>query len=474
MYKISSTPPSFNTSPRLALQRSGFNPNNMAQQSKLLTATLLKFGVPFGLATASGASVYNVMSWPLVVGGLGISYGGGLLAKALMKDLTHHPPTTSVTSTLLMNLNNADFSGLLLDEQGYAELGTTVIKGKEKYRSKYEYFLKQVNHLGGHWLGLFDAVKPYEQGKKQQALMQKALSTYQHRVQNTRHLTPDQQAKAMLAFHFQQKKDMPFLARGINSLLHFAPVRWVSSTPLFMAFVPKVDGKRGTLDQVDSWISNIPVFGAVLDAKAKALSKAKDLYFRTDPKGHMEDLKLSHWQDFIRHIKRLNEGITEKNQHLPTPLPLLQQNEATFKEYLHLLSRHEKQTAVRLALYKTFFDLYAHKDLGMLLKVWHDVDGMALRSMFDIAQCLNPAKGFVWFLHNLFNETYATLANGGFATLMQFATSLVPSPFNGFARFLGDSFMLAFDIRLKPLTKQRFDYNGADFRPHANNAKPRP
>jgi hypothetical protein len=106
--------------------------------------------------------------------------------------------------------------------------------------------------------------------------------------------------------------------------------------------------------------------------------------------------------------------------------------------------------------------------------VWHDVDGMALRSMFDIAQCLNPAKGFIWFLHNLFNETYATLANGGFATLMQFATSLVPPPCNGFARFLGDSFMLAFDIRLKPITKQRFDYNGADFRPHTNNTKPRP
>ena len=99
----------------------------------------------------------------------------------------------------------------------------------------------------------------------------------------------------------------------------------------------------------------------------------------------------------------------------------------------------------------------------MLLKVWHDVDGMPLRSMFDVAQCLNPQKGFIWFLHNLFNETYATLANGGFATFMQFGTSLVPPPFNGFARFLGDAFMLSFDIRLKPITKQHFGYHGANF-----------
>ncbi|MFN7309823.1 MAG: hypothetical protein ACK5T0_00465 [Vampirovibrionales bacterium] len=462
MQKISSFPAPIASPTPKALQRNGINPKDFAQQSKLLTATFLKFGVPIGLSTASGASVYNVMTWPLVLGGMGISYGGGLLAKELMKDVMEHPPTPSVSTEILMNFNRADFSGLFLDGAGYEQLGTTAIKGKEKYRSKYEYFLKQVNHLGGHWLGLFDAVPPYERGQKHDALMQKALARYQHTLQHAKHKPLSQQAHPMLAFHFQQKEDMPFLARGINGFLHFAPVRWVTSTPIFLALVPKVDGKRGTLDQVDSWISNIPVFGAVLDSKAKALSQAKDLYFRTNPKGNLEDLKLSHGQAFQRHIKMLNQGIEQKNKGLKTPLPLLPKDDATFREYLHLLSRHEKQTAVRLALYKTFFDLFAHKDLGMLLKVWHDVDGMALRSMFDIAQCLDPKKGFVWFLHNLFNETYATLANGGFATLMQFGTSLIPPPFNGFARFLGDAFMLSFDIRLKPLTKQTFGYHGED------------
>jgi hypothetical protein len=463
MQKISSYSHPSTTPKPLALQRSGFKPKDALQQGKLLTATLLKFGLPIGLSTASGASVYNVMSWPLVVGGMGISYGGGLLAKELMKDVMQHPPAASVSSKILMNLNRSDFSGLLLDEKGYHELGTTVIKNREKYRNKYEFFLKQVNHLGGHWLGLFDAVTPCDKGQKHEILMQKALARYQHTLQQAKHKPLSQQARPMLAFHFQQKEEMPWLARGINGFLHFAPVRWVSSTPIFMGLVPKVDGRRGTLDQVDSWISNIPVFGAVLDAKAKALSQAKDLYFRTNPKGDMEDLKLSHGQAFQKHLKMLNQAIEKKNKNLEAPLPLLKKDEATFREYLHLLSRHEKQTAVRLAVYKTFFDFFAHKDLGMLLKVWHDVDGMALRSMFDVAQCLNPQKGFIWFLHNLFNETYATLANGGFATFMQFGTSLVPPPFNGFARFLGDAFMLSFDIRLKPITKQHFGYHGADF-----------
>ncbi len=462
MQKISFFPAPIASPTPLALQRNGVNPKDLAQQGKLVAATFLRFGLPIGLSTASGASVYNVVTWPLVLGGMGISYGGGLLAKELMKDVMEHPPTPSVSTEILMNFNRADFSGLFLDGAGYKQLGTTAIKGKEKYRSKYEYFLKQVNHLGGHWLGLFDAVPPYEKGQKQDALMQKALARYQHTLQHTKHKPLSQQAHPMLAFHFQQKEDMPFLARGINGFLHFAPVRWVTSTPIFLALVPKVDGKRGTLDQVDSWISNIPVFGPVLDAKAKALSKAKDLYFRTNPKGDMEDLRLTHGEAFHKHIKLLNHAIEQKNKTLATPLPLLQKDEATFREYLHLLSRHEKQTAVRLALYKTFFDLFAHKDLGMLLKVWHDVDGMALRSMFDIAQCLDPKKGFIWFLHNVFNETYATLANGGFATLIQFGTSIVPPPFNGFARFLGDTLMLSFDIRLKRITKQDFGYDGKD------------
>ena len=380
------------------------------------------------------------------------------MAKQLTQDVLKRPVSPSVSMDILMNLNRADFSGLLLDNVMYKELGQNA---RGASRTKYEYFLKQVNHLGGYWLGLFDRSAKSPKASKEQ-LMKKALHRYQQEITYSKHKTLAQHAHPLLSFHFQQKEDMPLLAKGINALTHFAPVRWVTTTPIFALLVPKVEGQRGTLDQVDSWISNIPVFGAVLDAKAKALSQAKDLYFRTDPQDDLENLRLTHWQAFHKQVDDINQAILVQNKTIPNAMPTINKDEATFRQYLHLRSRHEKQTAVRLALYKTFFDFYAHKDLGMLLKVWHDVDGTTLRSMFDIAQCLDPKKGFMFFGHNLFNETYAILANGGFATFVQFGTSLIPPPFNGLARFLGDAFMLSFDIRLKPITKQLFGYNGLD------------
>jgi hypothetical protein len=453
------------------LQRSGTRAPDFLQHGKLYTAAGLKLVLPLTTATLSGGNVLNFLSWPSILAAMSVSYLGGLASKHLMADLHRTGMPSSVSANILKNLTEKDFSGLLLDSETYAELGRNT---QGQYRSKYEYFLKQTNQLAGHCLGLFSVHPQLRQrflneGKAplfptRESIQKEALAAYQKIIQSQKKQDPSTASQALLQVFYQKEAHRSWVAKGLDALTHWQAVRWGTTTPL-MAIIPHVEEHEGNLDQVYSWISNIPVFGALLDAKAKSLSRARQLYFKTDLRKDKQSLRLLYGSDFKKKIQKSNQWIQASNEKNQTTLPLLSLNDATFKQYLVLRSRHEKQAAVRLAFYKALFNLFPHKDIGLLLKAWHDVDGSVSRTCFDIAQNQNLKKGFVLGAYNLFNETYAILMNGGFSTLLQFGIAQVPAPFNGFARFMGDAFMLAFDIQLTPVIKAKYGYHGFDKTP---------
>ena len=448
-----SPPPMLSPSPSLGVslakrgvQRQGkMPPNPSVQKAKLLTATYLKLLNPFVVSKLTGSNPFNPLQWPFILGGMGVSLAGGHLAEHLLQAIQKEGLPQGKSSELLYRITDADLSGLLLDETPYPQLG----KDPEgQYYTKYGYFLKQWNQLGGHALGLFNARDTHPKAHAQRLLSRYIQQIAQGRI--------TRQAPALLSIHLHNPEHLPFPARLVNAFVNWKGIRLFTTTPFFK-LIPDVHSQ---FDFMDSWISNIPIFGAVLDSKAKALSNAKRLYFQTDPEGHLTPLRLRHWKTFQKTIRDANRLIEAENNKSSQSLPLLQENDATFKQYLHLRSRYEKQLAVRFALYKTFFNLFPNQEVGLLLKMWHDVDGAVPRSMFDLAQSRSLKEGGMSLALSTVNQGYATLMNGGFATLVQFGTSFVKTPFEGIARFLGDAFMFSFDIRLTPIIKPPFTYKG--------------
>ncbi len=416
---------------------------------KLLTATYLKLLNPFVVSKFTGNNPFNPLQWPFIAGGMGVSLVGGHLAEHLLQGIQKEGLPKGKSSELMHRITDADLSWMLVDETRYPQLG----KNPEgQYYTKYGYFLKQWNQLGGHALGLLNA-----NDKNPHAHAQRLLKRYMQEVEKSRGTySPTASPTALLSIHVNTPEHLPFPAKLVNAFTHWKAIRRLTTTPLFK-LVPDV---HSHFDFMDNWLSNIPIFGAVLDSKVKALSDAKRLYFQTDPDGHMTPLRLRHWKTFQKVLRDANRLIEAQNKAKGTSYPLLQENDATFKQYVQFRSRHEKQLAVRFALYKMFFDLFPNKDVGLLLKMWHDVDGAVPRAMFDLAQSRSLKEGGMSLVFSTVNQGYATLMNGGFATLVQFGTSFVKAPFEGIARFLGDAFMFSFDIRLTPIVKPKFTYKG--------------
>jgi|GEM_PF-5395427 len=437
--------------------------------TKLLGASYLKLINPLVLGTTLGGSVFNIWRWPLTMIGMGGSYLGGKgaehLAKGLLQQADYfnanpHIPKpkfmTNTATTLMMQALQSDFSGLLVDPTRYKELGN---------RSKYDHFLTLINKMGAHYTGIYKpnhgpSFTTATAGDTRTRQWGKSALEHLHSYESllsTRKLNSAKHTAPLMSLGHHEH-GMSRIARGVNALTKYRAVRWVTTTPL-MAIMPKLQPSYlSNTTHPPVWIEEIPIVGDALADKISSLSKARSLYFRTDPQKDLETLRLTHWKSFIAQTKRANHLI---DAHGQPNTPKLKVDDTHFKVYLEAASRHEKQLAVRLALYKTVFGLYNNRpgNLADLLQRWHDVDAAAMRSMFDIAQCGNLKQGMGYLISNTINEGWERIANGGFSAIMEFGVSQIPPPLYAPARVVSQLIELAFDIERKPITKQPFSYN---------------
>jgi hypothetical protein len=326
--------------------------------------------------------VFNPITWPMTLMGMAGSYGGGLLGKRLSEGLvrkTQHPAQLTVSqraffalpgNQIMLTLLNADYSGLVLDERNYKAL---------QYKSKYSHLLQQLNKLGAHFLGLYKVAAGAPSLWKEQGLAvtgkgltheaQAALRSVHQRMKNVtaKRLRWDEQlnqrayaTKALMQLPFRDNH-LPLLTRGLNAMMALPPVRWLTATPI-MGILPNRDA--GT--QAGSWLHEIPIIGAALGEKVPKLGRVRALYFNTEPTGDIEKMRMKHWKRFTHYINQCNIALRNHGSS-----ERLHYDEPQFKEYLKALSKHEKQTAVRLGLYYLLFNLREEAEsMGGFLKRW--------------------------------------------------------------------------------------------------------